>query len=437
MHFDPPRHAPLLLLVASLFVGACDTTAPCGDCDDGAVPDAPVEQRDGGAADAGAGADAGAIDVGAIADAGMADVGTITDAGMADAGASTDAGVDGGVPDRWHVEEVATTGYSDLDLSVALDGERRAIAWWDDHTLRGTVAQRGPSGWSIAFVDDVPYSGVDMNIAYDSVGRLRALYHDTPANDLVYGVRDDAGVWHRSRILGERALGWLAHATLVGDVFHSLSEDGDGARGIAYVFGDGTDWTQERVYTNPGPASSSGTGTHGIAMHEGRVFGLLIQGQNTPLASNALLAERTVDGVWSTELIHAGVNEWLGAASLAVDGAGIPHVCLDGWDGAELIHAERVDGEWRRETIASETGDHACAIAAGPDGRLHLVHGIGRDIRYTVREGGVWSPDVVIDPRTGAVLAIDLRLDDAGRPHVAYVTQRGGSGVLSFAWLGP
>lgn len=135
----------------------------------------------------------------------------------------------------------------------------------------------------------------------------------------------------------------------------------------------------------------------------------------------------------TTGVMHTtrGGGAWV---TTPVDGAGatIFEALVDRSGRLRVCYASRsrelrlatLDGAWAHEPIALPAAPaNQCALAEGPDGRWWIAYSEGSTddtaaIRLGLREPSGWVHSTVAEGRPG--LSLDLLVDAASRPHLAY-----------------
>lgn len=111
--------------------------------------------------------------------------------------------------------------------------------------------------------------------------------------------------------------------------------------------------------------------------------------------------------------------------SLGLDEAGNPHISHFGVQ--PLHYSYRDDSGWHTETVVGDASYAYAPLAIDEAGRVHLVYQV-RDqstkrITYAVRVDGTWQTETVYTCLADAYLGcshIDMALDQAGNPHIAF-----------------
>jgi len=144
----------------------------------------------------------------------------------------------------------------------------------------------------------------------------------------------------------------------------------------------------------------------------------------TPLAALVLaLCTTAMGGPWYKGPV---ANTWLGGGgytSLALDGAGRPHISYHDNAGGGLSSALKYvyhDGSaWNIETVdtAGDAGEYT-SIAMDPLGHPHISYydGDNEVARYATRNGSGWQ----ITTLGAAGYGTSIGVDQAGHPHIAY-----------------
>lgn len=128
------------------------------------------------------------------------------------------------------------------------------------------------------------------------------------------------------------------------------------------------------------------------------------------------------DGICASGEWHSGIGGGLGAhPQLMFDAEGTLHVAAtrqsrDFDDIYEVVVSDKVPGDWEEEIVDAEgfDGDDLPPVfaAMSPDGVVHLTYA---DVEYAQRRDGDWDLETIA---SGA--ALDVAVDRAGIAHVAY-----------------
>ncbi len=126
-----------------------------------------------------------------------------------------------------------------------------------------------------------------------------------------------------------------------------------------------------------------------------------------------------------------------GSASLKLDSAGAVHIVYPHFALNRPIYATNASGAWVqqaiRETMVGTVGH--LALALDDEDRPHVVYRQGDPgkIVYAVPDGEFWDEEVIYAPDDDYSASVDLELDGAGVPHVAFIYDANG-GANSIAY---
>jgi hypothetical protein len=184
-------------------------------------------------------------------------------------------------------------------------------------------------------------------------------------------------VWHdHEDVTFDQAKGNLAYGLLDGGAWTIETADDDGHDG----------WDSTLVVTDDGTVFAAGIDPAQFQRQDGVEF-----------------YERPPDGAWTVTAVGSGPIAYEFNVGLALSPDGTPALSWFDTEQADLVYAERVDGEWQLETVASE-GDvgRYSSLTFDSQGRPHLSFfeadeanpAAGR-ILHAVRDGGEWTIEEV------------------------------------------
>jgi hypothetical protein len=140
------------------------------------------------------------------------------------------------------------------------------------------------------------------------------------------------------------------------------------------------------------------------------------------------------DGSFEIESVDPDDTELLGYGSLAVDSRERAHVSyISGlfFGQGILKYARRRATGWQIEVADSTPGVTATAVAVDSADRPLIAYGtLSNGLRLATRKGSSWSNELV---SFESVQALDMALDGAGHPRIAYIAWDGSAYVLRLA----
>lgn len=136
---------------------------------------------------------------------------------------------------------------------------------------------------------------------------------------------------------------------------------------------------------------------------------------------------------WHFETVDS--DGWVGkSSSLALDGAGRPHISYFDSSNYDLKYAWYDGGNWRIETVDSEgnVGQYT-SLAMDTADRPHISYydSVNYDLKYAWYDGANWQIETV-DSEGSVGIYTSLALDGTGQPHISYYDTTNND--LKYAW---
>jgi hypothetical protein len=319
----------------------------------------------------------------------------------------------GGTPSGGWAATTVKPGSSIRSISIALDSVGAPhVAFIDHVTYQVFYGSLVGGAWSVALVPGSVNADEEISLVLDAQDRPRLAYQCDTAG-VAGGIRyawSDGAAWHVETV----------ELTGVGarNPSLSLALTSAGAPAISFYGGDNFGMKY---------ATRSGAGTWSIAQsNPARYAGfhgtsLVFDAADRPVVSffdydlQKLQLARLVGATWSYETVDAtaGAGEW---STLALDAAGRPHLAYLAVDGT-VKYATKA-AAWTIETVG--TG-YLTSLALAPDGTPWVAYGVSAAswVKVTHRVAGAWSAAETL-PATSADWTMDLVVDRAGVPHLAY-----------------
>jgi len=305
--------------------------------------------------------------------------------------------------------------------ALALDpAGRSGVVYYTASNPRPYFAERSAGGeWTSQAVDELSDQGGMISVAFDAQGRPHVAY---PWHETLKHAWREGGAWSTETI--DPALG---SDTYMGT---SIGVDALGRVGVSYHRGT------TLVFARRGAAGWTLASVPGATAYVGTSLAFDAQGlaRFTYIDATGLrLASETSDG-FVTESIDPGG----GAASLAIDAAGTPHVAYYEASGGRAIDARRVAGQWTKDVVDDRfRSGQEIALALDGSGRVEIAYTFkgytGGDLRFAVAAAPVGVGDIATtglsfappSPNPGRTAVLTFSLPGAAEVSFAAYDARG------------
>ncbi len=257
-----------------------------------------------------------------------------------------------------------------------------------------------------------------FDLELDSFGYPHLAYYNDSSDNLVYRYYDGTQ-W----LTGLQKFGFYNYISLeldAGDNPH-ITYYSTTSQVAAYTYYDGATWHDIQI--TPGQQSSGEFAA--LALTDG---GLPVVVFNNPYAQNISIAKLVGSSFVITEVQHAAIStDAFSFISLQLDENDYPHVsyCYGAWVGgcSQLRYAANNGTTWSIETLDSAQGPgYYSSLALDSAGYPHISYYTnGMGLRYTQKDASGWHPQVVTTGSSGVYSA--LALDNNDIPSIAYYEQ--------------
>ncbi|MBN1425715.1 hypothetical protein JXA88_14265 [Candidatus Fermentibacteria bacterium] len=317
-------------------------------------------------------------------------------------------------PESTSAELVDAEGSAGQGCSIAISSSNYpSLSYHFDELVDGLkYAWEDGTGWHTEIVDTTGMSGFTSSLALNAAGHAHIAYSEGLQDDLRYARKAETG-WSLFTVDSEGNVGHWVSLALDADGFPHISYgDWTWDHSMKYAYEDGGGWHTETF----DDASMVGDRNSIALDSNGRPHVVYV-----PFATVELLKYAWRDeSAWHIEVIEPGQFQ---DASIAVDAAGIPHVCFTAWENSALVYARRIDGAWHKETV-----EEGVSMLSSPSITLDVAGfphiGYSRttphlDLRYAFKDGLGWHL-LTADPDGYSMWSTDVALDDFGIPHMCY-----------------
>lgn len=269
------------------------------------------------------------------------------------------------------------------------------------------------SGLATQTVDSAGIVGEYISLAVDANGNPHISYYDRTNTDLKYAKRI-GGVWSIQTVASVGNVGLINSLALDSAGNPHISYNGAGGfGGLRYAKWAGGVWSIQTV--DPVAAGFYSTSLALNSQGQPRIAYTRLRQNGDPYL---VYAEWTgTDWVIQTP---NGTSGWfVASASLALDGAGNPHIAYAG-SGA-IFYAKRIGGVWSSSLAAYPGTDPSLVLDSG--GNPHISFSHVTVLKYTKWTGSGWTAQTVDGGGGGSIFfshRTSLALDGIGNPHIAY-----------------
>ena len=330
---------------------------------------------------------------------------------------------------EWHVE---TVDFGDTfgewtfasSPSLALDNSGRpciSFNGYADGNGMLAYATYGSPSWNVRMVDGA--GAWNSSLALDASNIPRISYHDEGSGEILRYAAWNGSAWDIETVDSNDNAGVdnILVLDALGNPHISYIAYPDGGDVLKYAAWDGVHWTIETAdaagYLSYPSLALDGAGNPHI-------------GYQTDY-SNVKYATRTGSS-WQTKLV--GLDA--GAPSLAVEASGTPHLAYS--KSGQLWHSVWNGSSWQEEVVDTGYQDiQARSMVLDGAGNPHIIYVGGSaedDLKYAVWNGSSWDIEIV-ESGAGAMMMMgnaSLALDEAGNPHVLY---EGDDGHFRYAYV--
>lgn len=303
----------------------------------------------------------------------------------------------------WQMEVVGAGGMS----SLALDGSG-VLQISYTHQVSGELlyGYRDGSGWQIETVDVYYSDGTALALDASGVPHIGAI----SGSVLNYARRDDPETWQVETVDNSASVGMVPSLAIDGEDHAHMTYYGRGL--LQYAHKDAGGWHFETIaWGDESSLALDGVGDPHVS------YAVTRYNPDTGPYWEVIYARRDVAG-WQFEVVASDVAyNAPSPPSLAVDGAGSPHIGFRNQNDGELKYAYRESDVWHIET-ADGSGGSEISLALDGNGFPHLSYVRGGTLLHAYRDVPGWTIETV--DSDGGARYTSLALDGEGYPHISY-----------------
>lgn len=326
---------------------------------------------------------------------------------------------------NWNIETVDSAGNVGSLNSIAIDNsDYPHISYYDANNNWPKYAYWTGTSWNIQDISSVN-GGQFISLALDSTNLPHISFLSTffATNYLMYAQWNGAA-WDVQVVDAGNSYGYGTSITLdVSDKPHIAALTAFGT--LRYAVWNSSSWDIDTV-----DSSGYASGTVSLALDNSGSPRIAYQHQRYNLDPEHSLEQASWNGTsWDFRTVDTA-SETAGPTSLALDEADNPHIAYQsgafvmGMPTANLSYAQWNGNFWQTQVVdGGESVGWSLAMDVEPDGTPHIAYyDDGLDtFRYAHWSGSAWEIQTV-GPGFGY---ISIDLDEAGFPHLAYITSGG------------
>jgi len=267
------------------------------------------------------------------------------------------------------------------------------------------VFRKDGASWVQDFFDH-GYAAVEAALAVDGQGGLHAAIWDGTTQSVRYA-KKTAGEWQPEMVM--EAAGYVNQNI-------ALAVDADGQRHICFY--NGLSLNLNCAYQDGGIWHLDVVDENSFA---GRYVDLVLDGSGvlhlsySDEANGKIKYAKGATGDWEVFTLDTPGLVGLRSA-IAIDADDQVYIAYVDASNNDIKLATGQDNAWTLETVDAGGGDYV-SLALDPDERPHVAY-IGGGLRHAVKDGGLWTTEIV-DP-TASALDTDIAFPSAGQGYIAY-----------------
>jgi CSLREA domain-containing protein len=345
----------------------------------------------------------------------------------------------------WQVETADTdlegiNWMEETSLALGDSGAPHIVHYLQDSVLL-RYAQKSGATWQTETVDKGGVVGGFASLALDGADRPHIAYYEEQDEDLLYATWDGAQ-WQITTVDTAASSSTDGSVSLALDAAGrphiSYRDDTDAValdpHGLKYAHWDGAAWQIQYVDQE----GIAGRGSAIVVDAAGRPHISYYDAEYINSGEDSLRYATWDGGSWQVQTVDPVRLKYIGSpTSLALDGAGRPHIAYQDGDNEDLKYARWDGATWQIQTVDStdDVGIYpSLALDSADQAHVSYRDRTNGDLKYAHWDGAQWQTETVTD--TGDVgYFTSLALDSADRPHVTYYDET--SGGLCYAhWTG-